>query len=188
MQKSNSLKMTSLKGILKRLIKPQVMDIYLIGSSFKNKLAPQDIDLIFHFNEKNHSKNSEVLFYAKEKLNLPNIHIESIYSSSLLTEPIFLTILHEGFSIKYNKKVSDMLGLKSFIQFSYDLKSLDKIKKVRFSQALYGRKKEGLLYQEKGISLGKGAIQIPVEKEELFKELFDIWGVKYKRKRVFVND
>jgi hypothetical protein len=68
------------------------------------------------------------------------------------------------------------------------LGNLSRIDKVRFAQALYGRKKNGLLYNEKGISLGQGSFMIPVDKEEIFKELMRKWKISYKYKRAFVSD
>lgn len=176
-------------SILKKHLKGNVVDIFIIGSSIKGKLQPNDIDIIVLLRDKDLRKAEETLFNIKESVDfIKNVHIEPLFVDSMLSESIFLTVLHEGFSIKEGKNVSDLLNIESYSIFSYNLKSLSKIDKVRFAQALYGRKKDGLLYQEKGVSLGSGSFMIPISKEEIFKEFFKKWKVKFERKKAFVSD
>lgn len=59
--------------------------------------------------------------------------------------------------------------------------------KVRFSYALYGRKKgEGLLKSLKGPEVGKGAVLIPIIKQEEARTFFNQWDVEFKEKRIAV--
>lgn len=188
MQKLKFQQGLKLRKLLKKHLKNNIIDIFVIGSILKNKLEPRDLDIIVLFKEKNLRQIEEKLYEIKEELNFGGVHIEPLFVESMFEEEIFLTILHEGFSIKYSKSVSEILKLKSYSIFSYTLNNLSKIDKVRFAQTLYGRKKDGLLYTEKGISLGQGSFMIPVEKEEIFKELMKKWKINYKRKRAFVKD
>lgn len=181
--------MQKLKNILKKHLKNNVADIFIIGSYLKNKINPNDLDMIILFKEKEMKIVQENLFQIKEDTDfIKNMHIEPLFVYSVLEESIFLTILHEGFSIKENKFVSDLLKIKPYCIFSYNLENLSKIDKVRFAQALYGRKKDGILYKEKAVSLGQGSFMTLVEKEEIFKEFFKEWKVKFARKKAFVND
>ncbi len=182
------LKFPQLKKILKRNLNKNIVDIFIIGSFMKNKLNPNDIDIIILFKEKNLGEVGLNLHKIRESLKSNKLHLESIFADTMFKEPIFVTILHEGFSIKHNKEVHDLLNLKSFTLFNYSLGNLSKIEKVKFAQILYGRKKDGLLYREKAISLGAGSFKVPVEKEEIFKEFFSKWKVKYNSKRTFVNN
>ena len=177
-----------MKTQLKKFLDKNLIDIFLIGSFLKNKISPQDIDIILLFKEKDLQKIENLAYKIQEKTKIKNLHIESIFVESMFKEKIFTTILHEGISIKNNKKVSEIFDLNSFILFRYNLQNLDKIKKVQFAQTLYGRGGKGILHNEKGISLGQGSFMVPVEKEEIFKELFKKWKINFSRKRIFISE
>lgn len=188
MQKLKSQQILKLKSILKNNIKENIADIFIIGSSLKNKLRPEDFDLIVFFKEKNLKEVEEKLFDIKESLGIKDVHIEPLFAESLFEEKIILSILHEGFSVKRNKFLSELIDIKPYSIFSFSLENLSKVDKVRFAQTLYGRNKDGLLNNEKGIVLGQGSFMVYVEKEELFKELMKKWKITYKYKRAFVSD
>ena len=184
-----SQQIMKLKQILKKHLKNNITYILLIGSSIKNKSEPNDIDLIVLFKEKYLKQVEENLFEIREDLDfLKSVHIEPLFVDSMFEESIFLTSLHEGFSVKYWKSIIDVLGLKSYVIFMYNLENLSKLDKVRFAQALYGRKKDGILFQEKGVSLGFGSFMVDVKREEIFKEFFSKWKVKFLKKKAFVSD
>lgn len=178
-----------MKQVLKKHLKDNIADIFLIGSSIKDKLIPADIDIIVLLKEKNLRQVEDALFKIKEDISfIKNLHMEPLFLDTMFDESIFLTVLHEGFSIKENKFVSEIMNLKSYVIFSYGLENLSKIDKVRFAQALYGRNGKGLLSEFGGVSLGSGSFMVDVSKEELFKEFFKKWKVIYTRKRAFVSD
>ena len=188
MQESVSQKIQKLRNILKNKIKGNIADIFIIGSSIKNKLIPRDFDLIVLFREKSLKEAEERLFDIKESLKVKDLHVEPLFADEILEEGIIFTILHEGFSVKKNMFLYGLTKLNSYSIFSFTLGNLSKINKVRFAQTLYGRNKDGLLYNEKGISLGQGSFMVPIEREEIFKELMGKWEVKYKYKKAFVKD
>ncbi|MEK6903033.1 MAG: nucleotidyltransferase domain-containing protein [Nanoarchaeota archaeon] len=188
MQALNSQQIQKLRNILKNKIKKSIIDIFIIGSALKNKLRPNDLDILVLFREENLKEVGERLFEIKENIAEKNIHIEPIFVDNLFEEKITLTVFHEGFSIKKNKFISELIKLNSFSIFSFNLANLSKIEKVRFAQALYGRKKDGLIHAEEGIVLGQGSFMINVQKEEIFKEFMKKWNVKYLKKRAFVSD
>jgi len=188
MQDSQFQMIQKLRSILKNKIKENIIDIFIIGSTLKNKLSPRDLDLIVFFKEKNLKDVEEKLFEIKESLNRKEVHIEPLFSEEIFEEKITLNIFHEGFSIKKNKFLFELVKLNSFSIFSFSLENLSKIDKVRFAQTLYGRKKNGLLQQEKGVILGQGSFMIDIEREEIFKEFMKKWKVKFERRRAFVSD
>ena len=49
----------------------------------------------------------------------------------------------------------------------------------------YGSK--GMLKEVQGKFLGTGSILVPTEKEDLLKEIFDKWDVKYKIDRILIS-
>ena len=178
-----------MKKKLKKYLKNKlIIDIFLIGSSVKNKIEPKDIDIVVLFREENFEKSSEIIYNIKEHLEIENIHIEPLITDRILSEKIFLPILHEGFSMKHNKNVSELLGVKSFSLFIFSLIGLKNIDKVRFAQTIYGRKGNGLLMQEGGRSLGKGSFIISINKEHLFREVMVKFKTKFEVKRIFVKD
>ncbi len=189
MQKSQYQQIKKLKNLLKKHLKNNIADMFIIGSSIKNKNIPRDTDIIVLFKEKNLKQVEETLFNIKEDLDfIKEAHIEPLFVDDMFAESIFLTILHEGFSVRNSKTISDMLNLKSYSIFSFNLMNLSKLNKVRFAQTLYGRNKDGLLQAAKGISLGQGSFMVQVHDEEIFKELMKKWKISYKHKRAFVSD
>lgn len=182
-----------LKKKLKEYLKnKEIVDIVIIGSCLKDKEEPRDIDIIIIFAGKNYKIIEEIVYKIKEETSsieeTEEIHIEPIIIHNLFKEKIFSTILHEGFSIRNNNFFSELAGFKAFSLFTFSLSNLSKIEKVKFSQALYGRKNNGLLYEERGKSLGKGSFMVPVEKEELFKQMMEKWKIKYSTKRTLIKD
>ena len=171
------------KKIKKYFSEPIILDIIIIGSYLKDKKNPNDLDIIVIFTEKNYEKAEKILPKLKDEIasieNNVEIHLELSYADKLFTEEIFQAIIHEGFSLKHNKRIADLIGFSSKSLFTFSLNNLTKSKKVQFSYALYGRKKDGLIYQEKGEYLGKGSFIVPTPKEELFKELLNKWDIKY---------
>lgn len=183
--------MKKLKLSLKSLLKKETFlaDIFIFGSALKSKEKPKDIDLIALFRNKNYEKIEDILYKIKKigELLSINLHTEPIIIDNLHKEPIYKSILHEGFSIKNMQFLQDMLNFKSSLLITYHLKDKKASDKVRFSYALYGRKKgEGVLKSLNGKEIGKGAILIPISKQSIIEEFFKQWNIKYKEQRVSV--
>jgi predicted nucleotidyltransferase len=185
---SSLLKGKSGKKLKNYLNNPLVADIFLYGSAFKDKLDYKDIDILVLFRNKDYDKAAEILHQIKHDLNLGNLHLEHLFFEEMFKESIFSSLIHEGFSLRHNQTIGKMAGYNSRWLFTYTLDNLKNVDKVRFSQALYGRKGLGLLQENKGEPLGKGAFLVPVEKEHLFREMLDKFKIKFKAKRVFVKD
>jgi hypothetical protein len=166
----------------------KIVDIFIIGSAIKDKLEPGDIDIILLLREKDIKENNELMYQIKKSISFENIHIEPLLIDEMQTSKIFPAIIHEGYSIANNKMVSELINYVPFSLFIFSLKKLNKIEKVKFAQAIYGRKNKGLLTEEKGFQVGKGAIAVPVKKEELFKELFNKFKVSFSVKRILMNN
>jgi len=166
-----------------------LVDIFLFGSALKSKEKPNDVDLIALFRDKDYEKIEEILYKIKkigESLSV-NLHAEPIIADNLHKEPVYISILHEGFSIKNMQFLNDMLSFKSFLLITYSLKDKKPSDKVRFSYALYGRKEgEGVLKSLDGKDVGKGSILVPISKQEIIKEFFKQWDVKYNEQRILM--
>jgi predicted nucleotidyltransferase len=183
-----SQQIAKLKKELKNYLKNKnILDIFLIGSMFKDKFDPNDIDIIVLFRERKTEENNDLIYEIKKSIKFENIHIEPLIIDDIKKNKVFSTILYEGYSISNNKSFSETLGYKSFSLFIFSLEKLNKIKKVQFAQAIYGRKNNGLLKQEGGIQLGKGSFITPVNKEELFKEILNKFNVSFSIKKSLIN-
>lgn len=183
--------MRKLKKNLLNLLKKEklLVDVFLFGSTLKSKEKPNDIDLIALLRDKDYEQAESILYKIKkigETLEI-NLHTEPIIIDNLHSQKVYVSILHEGFSIKNMKYISEMLNFKSFMLIKYNLKDKKASDKVRFSYALYGRKKgEGVLKSIGGKEAGRGSILVPVEKHEIIKEFLKQWNVKYSEQRITV--
>lgn len=166
-----------------------MIDIFLFGSALKSKEIPRDIDILLLFRSKDYKKIEEVsyeIIKLGKKINL-NLHAESIIADDLHKEKIYSSVLHEGFSIRNNKFISELLGFEAYSLVTYSLRDRPVSEKVRFSYALYGRKKgTGFLASVEGKEIGKAAIIVPVSKEELAKEFFNQWKISFKMQRIMI--
>lgn len=191
MQEFQPRQMRKLKESLKSLLKKEsfLADIFLFGSALKSKEKPRDVDVIALVREKDYEKIENAVYSIKklgDKLML-NLHIESIVIDNLFGERVYSSIIHEGFSIREMKFIRELLNFKSYMLFTYKLENKKQSDKVRFSYALYGRKKgEGLLKNLKGEIIGKSSILIPIEKQEIMKSFLKNWNIEYKEQRVSI--
>lgn len=183
--------MGKLKTSLKSLLKKEnfLVDIFLFGSALKSKEKPGDVDVIALFRGKDFERVEDVLYSIKkigDALSI-KLHIEPIVIDSLFRENVFASVIHEGFSIREMKFIRDMLNFKSYMLFTYNLESKKPSDKVRFSYALYGRKKgEGLLKVLNGEVIGKSSMLVPTEKQEIMRDFLKGWKIDYKEQRVSI--
>lgn len=144
-----------------------IADIFVFGSAMKGKENPNDIDIIGFFKEKDYKAAEDILYKAKTAAGSIGIalHTEPMFAEELF-QPVLLSVLHEGFSVRNNKPIKELLGVAPYFLISYVLAGKTPSEKVMFSYALYGRKKgEGLLAEIKGKEAGRGSILVPVEHE-----------------------
>ena len=80
--------------------------------------------------------------------------------------------------------IKELKDYKRKTLFYYSLKNFTPSKRVRFHYLLKGRgDEEGILKEIKAEQLGKAVILIPTEKEDTLKEIFQLWKIRYKKKR-----
>jgi predicted nucleotidyltransferase len=181
LQKFSTLKQTC-KTFLKK--ENDLEDIVVFGSMARKKTKPNDIDIALIFRDKV-NKNLKQIISKKIK----NSHVIELTLKNISKQTLWKTLLHEGISIKYNKKISVLFGFKTKILLWYSLEKINKSQKVRFSYALKGRDgKSGLLKKYKGKHLGKGSIMIPIEGDDEFREFFINWKVPFNRRRILVEE
>src|SRR3989344_3542968 len=184
-----SLPMKKLKVNLKNFLRKEnyLVDLILFGSALKGKAKPGDVDLIALFRGSDPEKIEDILYKIRksgEGLGL-DLHVEPIIVDSMFDQKVYPLLLHEGFSIRSSEFIHKKLNLQPLVLITYTLENKKASDKVRFSYALYGRKKgEGLLRSLKGKEVGRGSILIPIDKQGIIRHFFKQWEVKYKEKRI----
>lgn len=165
-----------------------IIDVILFGSFMRNKKNPNDLDLCIIISQEDEKKSldlSDSLGSLLDKTNIKS-HISILVSDSLVTGNLLTkTLLSEGYSIKKDKMLSEILGFKNKSLFIYTLKKFSPSERVSFHYLLKGRYgSKGILKEVEGEFIGTGTIMIPTSKEDLLKELFDKWKVDYKISRI----
>ena len=157
--------------------KDKVFDIVIFGSAVKAKEFVSDIDVAVVFKIKDDSILTGIRSLG--------VHVDYVLLDELYKESLWNTLIKEGVSVVYRKKVSSAFGLDSYGLFTY---SLTKVKrKARFSQVLMGYKSESMLRKVSGKVLKPGVILVPISKIELFRTFLEIWEVDYTLKVIFME-
>ncbi|MCK4521548.1 MAG: nucleotidyltransferase domain-containing protein [Nanoarchaeota archaeon] len=188
MQKELSLVAKKIKVWIKE---NKVLDVILFGSSAREKFNPNDIDLCILVKDDHEAKSLDLvdsLGKLTDRLKLES-HINILTSGSFIKgNTLAKTLLNEGYSIKNNKPFSSIMGFENKSLFIYTLKHFSPSKRVKFHYLLKGRYgQKGVLKEVQGMFLGTGSIIIPTEKENLLKEIFEKWDVRYEIKRVLMS-
>lgn len=182
--------MQKLRSQLKKICKEKiVIDVVLFGSSVKEKAKPKDVDITIIFREENYKEIDRICYEVKkigDKLKL-NLHIEPFIIDSFSKEPLFLNLMHEGYSIKLGKFISESLKTESRFLISYSLENLSHSQKTLFGYALKGRTgQKGILQAVGGEVIGRNSIIVPTKKSESIIEFMKSWNIEYKIKRILV--
>lgn len=168
----------------------EIFDIVIYGSAVRNKINFNDIDLAIIFSSLE-DLDKKLTLSQKLRNNLKNIinydfDVKGIDINDLLDSSFIAgkSIIAEGFLIIRKKFLHEILGFKNYYIFSYSLKNLKPSKKVMFQYALNGRRGEkGMTHLTGSIALGRGAIKVPLEHSEEFKDFFEKNKINYKINR-----
>ena len=127
MQSNKFPRLAELKKNLKKILKKYdlIQDIIIFGSFVKGRSEPKDLDLAFLVK----NKDLKIISEIKEEINIEKVHLELIKSDELYTSTIFMSLINEGYSIKHEKFLRDIMHIAPMRLYSYDLKHLDKSKK-----------------------------------------------------------
>ncbi len=178
------------KNKIKKWIKKnKVTDVILFGSFVRDKSKPNDVDLCILI-KGDQEKDSIDLVDSLSKILSSKLKIQINILTQIkliLGSTLSRTLIEEGISILKNKKMSELLGYQSKSMFVYSLRDFTSSKRVRFHYMLNGRYgQKGILKQAKAEIIGNGVITCDVSKEDLLKEVFNMWNVKYKTKRMLI--
>ena len=157
----------ALRNVLRRY--PELYDIIVYGSYFRNK----SIDIALIVGKTDLMLQSKIIKeLAVDDANLHQIEFNNAYKN-----PVWLTLTTEGFSIKENQFLKDLLGMVPMKIYSYNLRQLSQVKKVQFTRAL-----NQTLKRINGVKFGIGVVLVPIKEVSYFEEFFEFWGLKYESK------
>jgi len=165
--------------------KDRILDVIIFGSFIKGGISPKDIDISII--TKTTKQSSEKIAKEFESDLSTDFHvtyhiIEDLFSKD---EPIWTSLLHEGFSLVFDKK---LLPLKSKVLFTYNSSSLEYTDKIRFYYALKGRDgKSGILAETKTEFLSKGVLIADVNQESEIITFLMNWNLPFKKKRILIE-
>ena len=158
----------------------EVIDVVLLGYDKKEKASKIDLTIIFK--DKKTDYSNRILLKTKKIFNNKQVrvNINSLFVEDLFKDSLYLRLIQNGFSIKENKFIKNVLNVETLILITYDLKTLNHSKKTLFGYALKGRKdQKGFLDSLNGSVVGRNNVLIPINKLDELKEFLKTWQVKY---------
>lgn len=170
-----------MKGDLKKLLKEykDIKDFYIFGSFVKGKVKPADIDVALIAYRKDFKLLSDVL---KQLKKYSNLHIEMFLFKEIFTEPVWKSLLSEGFSVKKNNYLRDLMNIKSNVLYQYSLKKMNRSEKTMFNRAFTQE-----LKATKGTTVSAGSVMIPIAQEKEFDEFLEHWPkAQTKKQRILI--
>lgn len=170
MESKRLSKIISYRKELKKLLNKDIVDIILFGSFVKGGFAEDiDIAIIVRKHEDYQDLKKEVNSIIKNKIvDIQIIDIESIY------QPIWITLIKEGFSVQKNKFFSEIYKIKPVVLYKYSLGKLNNVQKVQFERGLK-RILEGI-----GQVLTRSVILVPVNKKNEIIDFLKTWNIYYE--------
>jgi len=155
----------------------QIKDMVVFGSLVKGKNAPKDVDLALVIDKKDITLVGEI----KNQANIKNLDLEMITPEEIYQTRLGLTLISEGFSIKNNKFLREVIGLLPMKIYTYEIRNLNQTQKV-----LFGRGLNFIIKELKSTKLGAGCIMVPIQETAKFEDFLDNWDLKYKTKEYLV--
>jgi predicted nucleotidyltransferase len=159
------MKLEELSKELKKYINDNVFDIIIFGSITRGKENPNDIDILIIFKK----FDEEIYSNLIKKYHVIVAKLEEIYNLGFL----FYEVLIDGYSVKYDKKLSEIFEFKTAKEIEINILTKDKSKRKILFYYLEGRKdrnKKGLIEEYNGeiVSSKPFIVRIPVENSDKF--------------------
>lgn len=177
------LKNKEFKRISKKILEDEnILDLVIYGSFVRGKEDYGDIDILLLWS--NIDRDKEYLFRKMlqqfdKKIEVVSKNYSELFSGNFLASKSIMT---EGYSVLAGKRLSEGLGLKSFVMFIYSLNEKNNSEKTKFYYALNGRGESEGISQKIGLTkLGNGRIVCPIESSEYFEEFLKSWRLEFEK-------
>ncbi len=159
--------MKTLVKKLKKLLNKEIEDLIVFGSFVKDKPKVNDIDIAVIVKEHINKilLREKIQQLTDKKIHLQEITIKDYYKF------IWITLIKEGYSIKYNKYLHQIYNIKPVILYKYSLKELTISKKVMFERAIKNFKNI-----EK---LSNRVVLVPIKISGDFSSFLKNWNIDY---------
>lgn len=141
-----------------------ILDIIIFGSYVKGNLNFNDIDIAVLLNNK---KDINWIGLKKE-INEKNADIQLV-SFEDYDKFLWITLIREGFSVKNNKYLNQIYGIKPVVLYKYSLKKLGTSKKVMFERGIKNFKNIK--------KLSNSVVLVPIEHSGEFKDFLKNWDL-----------
>ncbi len=179
------LKNTKFQSLIKeyhKKNKDNILDILLFGSAVRGKERPNDIDLLVVSNK---SISADEIYELRKSLkalgtdisfNITEKTYNELFLESFLAREAFL----EAYSLINKQFISKGLGFTSNYLFKYELKGMNKSKRMGFYYSLYGRNNsKGMIDKLNAIKFSESILLVPIENVEEAKEYFSHQSIKF---------
>lgn len=177
-----------IKKIKSWITKNKAIDVILFGSTMRGKSMPRDIDICIIIKDSFEEKSIDLVDSLGKLLDSSSLKFQiSIMTASAFVkgDTLAKTLLTEGYSILRNLSFSYNFGFESKSMFIYNLNNFTQSERVQLHYLMKGRYgSKGILKEIGGKFIGKGAILVSTEKEDILKEVFEKWEIDYKIERM----
>ena len=154
-----------LKPVLNK--RKEIVDLILFGSVTKGGIGSNDVDIAVV------SSGSVDRISLKRELGkkLERVVDLQILDIQDYNKFIWVTLIREGYSVRYGKFLHQVYRIKPVVLYKYSLKELTKSKKVMFDRAI--KKFENI---EK---LSNRVVLVPVSLSGEFAEFLESWSIDF---------
>jgi len=153
------------KKLRKLLVNKDIIDIVIFGSKAKGAIAPTDLDIaVITDTEVDKKKLKDSLKKEVRK----EIDLQ-VLSAKDYDKFIWITIMREGYSVKHNSYLSEVIGISPIVLYKYSLKSLTLSKKVMFERAIKNFKNIK--------KLSNRVVLVPTKDSGEFSDFLKNWGI-----------
>jgi predicted nucleotidyltransferase len=184
MQKKKSL----LSKINKWIAREGITDAIIFGSSARENATPGDVDVCLIVPDTMEKKSIDIADNFRKEFG--EMHVSIITETDFLKgkHTLVKTLLSEGVSVTSGESLSKAYGFDNKTLFTYSLSGFKPADRVRFHYLLRGRRgTKGILDEIKAEILGDGVMLVPTKKEDILREVLEMWKVKYKTRRILVG-
>jgi predicted nucleotidyltransferase len=174
----NSKELLKIKNRISSLLKnKEIEDVILFGSYAKGRESAGDIDIL-------------ILSDKDIKKEYKGFHLTTMSIRELFMKfPVMInTVLKEGYSLRYNRKIAEYFKFSNKVLFSYDLSGLNASEKVKIVNILHGKNKEkGMVEQNGGEWIANRVFIIPPESGNVFEKFFINFKIKFNRRFLLMH-
>lgn len=157
----------------------------MFGSFVKEKAFPEDVDIaaitkpaILPADVERETK--EILDSVQRGFGkrISKIHLQVVNAADVSKEPIFLTLIKEGYSVREEKFLRDVYDITPEVLYKYSLANFTNVQKVQFDRGL-----KTVLAECEGEKLGRTVALVPLDASSAFEEFLKTWKLEFEKRR-----